>query len=152
MFAQPSAEPSHQSVAHAQKALIELWATIKPGRSSPAILFDLDGTLIDSNYHHVEAWSEALRSAGIVIPLWKIHRRIGMSGKSFLKELLRELAQKKRSLNRDKLEQKHDILFRRLIPRLAPLPGANELLKTWPASRSGSPLPPPAGRHRPPTC
>ena len=99
------------------------------GAQFPAILFDLDGTLIDSNYHHVEAWSEALRSAGIVIPLWKIHRRIGMSGKSFLKELLRELGQKKRSLNLEKLEKKHDILFRRLIPRLAPLPGANELLK-----------------------
>jgi HAD superfamily hydrolase (TIGR01509 family) len=99
------------------------------GTQFPAILFDLDGTLIDSNYHHVEAWSEALRSAGIVIPLWKIHRRIGMRGKSFLKELLRELAHKKRSLNLDKLEQKHDILFRRLMPRLSPLPGANELLK-----------------------
>ena len=99
------------------------------GAQFPAILFDLDGTLIDSNYHHVEAWSEALRSAGVVIPLWKIHRRIGMSGKSFLKELLRELAHKKRSLNLEKLEKKHDILFRRLISRLAPLPGANELLK-----------------------
>src|SRR3954464_7964673 len=99
------------------------------GARFPAILFDLDGTLIDSNYHHVEAWSEALRSAGIVIPLWKIHRRIGMSGKSFLKELLRELAHKKRSLNLDKLEQKHDILFRHLMPRLSPLPGANELLR-----------------------
>src|SRR4051812_5737558 len=94
----------------------------------PAILFDLDGTLIDSNYHHVEAWSEALRSAGIV-PLWKIHRRIGMSGKSFLKELLRELAHKKRSLNLDKLEQKHDILFQHLMTRLSPVPRANELLK-----------------------
>jgi HAD superfamily hydrolase (TIGR01509 family) len=99
------------------------------GAQFPAILFDLDGTLIDSNYHHVEAWSEALRSAGIVIPLWKIHRRIGMSGKSFLKELLRELAHSKRSLNLEKLEKKHDTLFRRLTPRLAPLPGANELLK-----------------------
>jgi HAD superfamily hydrolase (TIGR01509 family) len=99
------------------------------GAQFPPILFDLDGTLVDSNYHHVAAWSEALRSAGIVIPLWKIHRRIGMSGKSFLKELLRELAHKKRSLNLEKLEKQHDILFRRLISRLAPLPGANELLK-----------------------
>src|SRR5690242_14341633 len=47
----------------------------------PAVLFDLDGTLIDSNYQHVQAWHEALRTAGIVIPAWKIHRRIGMSGK-----------------------------------------------------------------------
>jgi HAD superfamily hydrolase (TIGR01509 family) len=95
----------------------------------PGVLFDLDGTLIDSNYQHVAAWAEALRSAEIVIPLWKIHRRIGMSGKSFLKELLREMPRKKRNLDLDELESKHDSIFRRFIPGLAPLPGANDLLK-----------------------
>ena len=50
----------------------------------PAVLFDLDGTLIDSVYQHVQAWHETLRDAGIAIPIWKIHRRVGMSGKSFL--------------------------------------------------------------------
>lgn len=100
-----------------------------PARSEvPAILFDLDGTLIDSNYQHVAAWSEALRSAGIAIPLWKIHRRIGMSGKSFLKELLRELPQQKKHLDLDALEAKHDAVFRKSIPRLCALPGANRLL------------------------
>lgn len=94
----------------------------------PAILFDLDGTLVDSNYQHVTAWSEALRSAGIVISLWKIHRRIGMSGKSFLKELLRELPRQKKNLDLDDLEKRHDSIFRRSISRLPPLPGANELL------------------------
>lgn len=95
----------------------------------PGVLFDLDGTLIDSNYQHVAAWAEALRSARIVIPLWKIHRRIGMSGKSFLKELLREMPGKIKNLNLDQLESKHDSVFRRFIPRLSPLPGANDLLK-----------------------
>ena len=94
----------------------------------PAILFDLDGTLIDSNYHHVATWSEALRSAGIIIPNWKIHRRIGMSGKSFLRELLREIPHRKAKVNFEHLERKHDALFRRAIARLSPLPGANELL------------------------
>jgi len=47
----------------------------------PAILFDLDGTLLDTNYQHVNAWSEVLVEAGLEIPLWKIHRRIGMSAK-----------------------------------------------------------------------
>lgn len=94
----------------------------------PALLFDLDGTLIDSNYQHVAAWSEALRSAGIVIPLWKIHRRIGMSGKSFLRELLREIPDGKDS-DLDELEKEHDAIFRHGIPRLSPLPGANRLLK-----------------------
>src|ERR1700730_2564001 len=56
----------------------------------PALLFDLDGTLIDSVYEHVTSWADALKSAGIVIPQWKIHRRVGMSGKSFLQELFRE--------------------------------------------------------------
>jgi len=93
----------------------------------PALLFDLDGTLIDSNYQHVAAWSEALRSAQIVIPQWKIHRRIRMSGKSFLKELLRELP-RKANPDLDQLEKTHDSNFRRYIPRLCSLPGANQLL------------------------
>lgn len=95
----------------------------------PAVLFDLDGTLIDSNYQHVNAWAEALHSAGIVIPTWKIHRRIGMSGKSFLPELLRELRHKHKQADIQQLEKKHDQLFRRQIPRLLPLPGAVDLLQ-----------------------
>lgn len=95
----------------------------------PAVLFDLDGTLIDSNYQHVSAWTEALRATGIIIPTWKIHRRIGMSGKSFLRELLREMRPRRNRINLEQLEQKHDRLFRGHIPSLAPLPGANDLLK-----------------------
>jgi HAD superfamily hydrolase (TIGR01509 family) len=95
----------------------------------PAVLFDLDGTLIDSNYHHVSAWSEAISGAGITIPIWKVHRRIGMSGKSFLRELLREKPYKQGRVNLERLERKHDLLFQRSMSRLAPLPGANQLLK-----------------------
>jgi len=95
----------------------------------PAVLFDLDGTLIDSNYQHVDAWSKALSSAGIVIPTWKIHRRIGMSGKSFLRELLREIRRKHTRANLERLEKEHDQIFRRHIHRLVPLPGAVDLLK-----------------------
>jgi len=95
----------------------------------PAVLFDLDGTLIDSNYQHVNAWAEALRGAGIVIPTWKIHRRIGMSGKSFVRELLREIARHPKGIDVEQLERKHDRIFRRQIRALEPLPGANELLK-----------------------
>jgi HAD superfamily hydrolase (TIGR01549 family) len=95
----------------------------------PAILFDLDGTLIDSNYQHVNAWSEVLLAAGIVIPRWKIHRRVGMSGKSMIQELLRETAHKPGRIDIDQLERQHGARFRRTIPHLEPLPGANELLK-----------------------
>jgi HAD superfamily hydrolase (TIGR01509 family) len=104
-------------------------SSTKPAhRESPAVLFDLDGTLIDSNYQHVNAWSEALLAADIVIPRWKIHRRVGMSGKSMLQELLREIPRGKRKIDLDQLEKQHDRNFRRTVPHLQPLPGANELL------------------------
>lgn len=50
--------------------------------NSIAFLFDLDGTLIDSVYQHVLAWREATQAAGIELPVWRIHRQIGMSGRS----------------------------------------------------------------------
>src|SRR2546430_9931734 len=52
----------------------------------PAFLFDLDGTLVDSVYQHVLAWREALESVGIELSVWRIHRRIGMSGGLFVKD------------------------------------------------------------------
>src|SRR6476659_3302516 len=58
--------------------------------SSPAFLFDLDGTLVDSVYQHVLAWREALERAGIGLAVWRIHRRIGMSGGLLVNALLRE--------------------------------------------------------------
>ena len=48
--------------------------------SMPALVFDLDGTLVDSVYQHVLAWHEALHVSGIELSVWRIHRRIGMSG------------------------------------------------------------------------
>ena len=51
----------------------------------PAVLFDLDGTLVDSVYQDVQAWHDTLRDEGITVPAWKIHRRVGMSGESFLR-------------------------------------------------------------------
>jgi beta-phosphoglucomutase-like phosphatase (HAD superfamily) len=59
--------------------------------TDPAILFDLDLTLLDTVYNHVTARSTALASAGIVVPTWKIHRRICMSGKPLVRQLLREV-------------------------------------------------------------
>ena len=56
-------------------------------------LFDLDGTLVDSVYQHVLAWQEALEAGGIELSVWRIHRRIGMSGGLFVKALLRETGQ-----------------------------------------------------------
>jgi HAD superfamily hydrolase (TIGR01509 family) len=92
----------------------------------PALLFDLDGTLIDSVYEHVAAWSAALRSEGIVLPTWKIHRHIGMSGESFVRKLAREAGWKGR-LDIDRLERKHDAEFNKY--RLKVLPGTTALLR-----------------------
>jgi len=94
----------------------------------PAVLFDLDGTLIDSVYEHVNAWWETLREVRVHLPKWKIHRRVGMSGKPFIKELMRELSLDARRLDLDRLEQGHDARFADAIPHLKPLPAANDLL------------------------
>jgi beta-phosphoglucomutase-like phosphatase (HAD superfamily) len=61
-----------------------------------ALLFDLDGTLVDSVYQHVLAWQEALERCDIQLAVWRIHRRIGMSGGLLVNALLRETARSRR--------------------------------------------------------
>ena len=63
---------------------------IQASADPPGVLFDLDGTLIDSVYQHVLAWQQALSEFGMDLSVWKIHRRIGMSGGLFVSALLRE--------------------------------------------------------------
>ena len=57
-----------------------------------ALFLDVDGTLVDSNYHHTLAWSRAFRSAGYDVPLWRIHRSIGMGGERLVPRLIGETA------------------------------------------------------------
>jgi HAD superfamily hydrolase (TIGR01549 family) len=105
--------------------------------AQPAFLFDLDGTLVDSVYQHVVAWREALEGVGINLPVWKIHRRIGMSGGLFVNALAREL---ETELDRDilnKLPALHADAYMRHFHSVRPLPGAIELLSTL--SESGVP-------------
>lgn len=102
----------------------------KTGSDLPAFLFDVDGTLVDSVYEHVQAWSKALSSVDIVVPNWKLHRRIGMSGQSFLRELLREAGRSRLGPNDiERLERRQAAEFSKSIPKLEPLPGARDLLK-----------------------
>ena len=95
----------------------------------PPLLLDLDGTLIDSVYEHVVAWREALEEAEIRLPNWKIHRRIGMSGRLFLPALLREIGQKISKSEIESIENIRRAIFNRKISEIRILPGARELLQ-----------------------
>jgi HAD superfamily hydrolase (TIGR01549 family) len=94
----------------------------------PAFLFDLDGTLVDSVYQHVLAWREALEAEGIDISVWRIHRKIGMSGGLFTNMLLRETGFHIDPERIDRLGRLHATAFNQLSDRIRPLPGARELL------------------------
>ncbi|HTU90928.1 MAG TPA: HAD family hydrolase [Gemmataceae bacterium] len=93
-----------------------------------AFLFDLDGTLVDSVYRHVQAWQEALLKADVVVPAWRIHRRIGLSGKKLVRALLRESERKMTEEEIEQVEKQHGEVYGRLIGDVKPLPGARELL------------------------
>jgi HAD superfamily hydrolase (TIGR01509 family) len=97
-------------------------------RIGPAFLFDLDGTLVDSVYQHVLAWREALEDAGIELSVWRIHRRIGMSGGLFVNALLRETGQKLSADAVMRIQRLHEDVYLRLANQVRPLPGAVELL------------------------
>ena len=98
--------------------------------SSPAMLFDLDGTLIDSVYQHVLAWHEALQSMGLLLAVWRIHRRIGMSGGLLAQALGREMGQRVTHEQAEELQKRHAAAFMKYRNEIEPLPGAVELLAT----------------------
>ena len=93
-----------------------------------ALIFDLDGTLIDTVYAHVFAWQRALAEAGLPIDGWRIHRRIGMSGGLFTRAVARETGRPMGDAEAEAIQQRHGALFRELLPERRPLPGAVELL------------------------
>lgn len=99
----------------------------RPSRA-PAFLFDLDGTLVDSVYQHVLAWREALERCGIELAVWRIHRRIGMSGGLFVNALLRETGKRVGPDQAEQLQRWHAEAYARQVSQLRPLPGARELL------------------------
>jgi HAD superfamily hydrolase (TIGR01509 family) len=98
--------------------------------SPVAFLFDLDGTLIDSVYTHVRAWDLALREEGIELSVWRIHRKIGMSGGLFTHQLLRELGRPIDDATMQRLRARHAEHFLALSSEVVPLPGAVDLLRT----------------------
>ena len=99
-------------------------------RIEPVFLFDLDGTLVDSVYQHVLAWKEALDSEGIELSVWRIHRKIGMSGGLFTNQLVRETGVEIDEERIERLRRAHTKAYRRMGDHIRPLPGARELL-SW---------------------
>ena len=93
------------------------------------LIFDLDGTLVDTVYAHVFAWQRAFAEAGLAIEGWRIHRRIGMSGGLFARAAARELGHAIDGSAAEDLQRRHGELFREFLPERRPLPGAVELLK-----------------------
>ena len=97
-------------------------------RRDQAFLFDLDGTLVDSVYQHVLAWQEALDQAGIEVAVWRIHRKVGMSGGLLAHALLRETGHPVSNEDASHLRRLHAEAYTRRLGQVRPLPGARELL------------------------
>lgn len=95
-----------------------------------AFLFDLDGTLIDSVYQHVLAWREATQAVGIELPVWRIHRQIGMSGGLMLHALLRETGRPVSKEETQQIQLVHREAYARQASSLRVLPGTHDLLGT----------------------
>ena len=93
-----------------------------------AFLFDLDGTLVDSVYQHVLAWRDALEQLGIEMSVWRIHRKIGMSGGLWANALLREIGRAISPDEIERLKKLHADAYEARADQVRPLPGAGELL------------------------
>ncbi len=94
-----------------------------------ALIFDLDGTLVDTVYPHVVAWQQALEEAGMTIDGWRIHRRIGMSGGLFTRAVSREVGRPLSPAQAEALQKRHGEIFRALAQTRRALPGAVQLLE-----------------------
>ncbi|MGR6920619.1 HAD family hydrolase [[Actinomadura] parvosata] len=98
-----------------------------PQAPTPAFLFDPDGTLIDSVYQHVAAWRQAWSGMGTDLSVWRVHRRIGMSGGLFVGALLRETGLKLTRERIGELRTHHADAYGQQVHSVKPLPGASEL-------------------------
>jgi len=97
-------------------------------RPQTAFLFDLDGTLVDSVYQHVLAWSEALEAEGVALSVWRIHRKIGMSGGLFTNMLLRETNLQLDPARIERIQRRHAEAYKKQASQIRTLPGARALL------------------------
>jgi len=94
--------------------------------SRPAAIVDIDGTLVDTNYHHALAWYRAFRRRELTLPLWRIHRHLGMGGDQLVRAVAGEAFDAEHG---EDVREAHDELYFELIEEVAPLPGARSLLE-----------------------
>ena len=88
-------------------------------------VLDVDGTLVDTNYHHALAWYRAFRRHGIVLPLWRLHRHVGMGGDKYVEALAGEDVEKRLG---DRVREDWEELFDDMLDEIEPLTGARELI------------------------
>jgi HAD superfamily hydrolase (TIGR01509 family) len=96
------------------------------GGERPAAILDVDGTLVDTNYQHALAWYRAFRQHGVTLPLWEIHRHIGMGGDQIVRSMVGEGFDARHG---DDVRAAEKALYLSLMPEVQPLPGARELLE-----------------------
>jgi HAD superfamily hydrolase (TIGR01549 family) len=93
--------------------------------SRPAAILDVDGTLVDTNYHHAIAWYRAFRQSGITLPLWRIHRHMGMGGDQLIASLVGEGFDEQHG---DEVRAAEKVLYTELIDEVEALEGARDLI------------------------
>jgi HAD superfamily hydrolase (TIGR01509 family) len=89
-------------------------------------ILDIDGTLVDTNYHHAVAWFRAFRQHGIVLPIWRIHRHIGMGGDQLIGALTDARFEEREG---DSIRAAEKVLYMELISEVEPMEGSRELLE-----------------------
>jgi HAD superfamily hydrolase (TIGR01509 family) len=94
-----------------------------------ALLFDLDGTLVDTVYAHVLAWQRALGEAGVDVDAHRLHRHVGSSGKLIVRFAQREFGRRLSAEQMETVYRRHGEFFRQFVPRPRPLPGAVDGLR-----------------------
>src|SRR5215218_192564 len=92
----------------------------------PAAILDIDGTLVDTNFHHAIAWFRAFRQHDIVLPIWRIHRHIGMGGDQMIGALCGDDTEEDRG---DDIRDAEKVLYSELIGEVEPLKGARKLIE-----------------------
>src|SRR6516225_9237024 len=94
-----------------------------------ALIFDLDGTLVDTVYGHVLAWQRALGEVGVEVDGHRLHRHVGSSGKLIVRFAQRESGSRLSAEQTETVHRRHGELFRQFVPRPRPLPGAVEMFR-----------------------